>query len=60
VVRALAGGALDVPRTSGTVVSEMWADIAASLDEALAHVTLADLAERQNALEASQAAIYYI
>jgi len=60
VVKALEGGALDVPRTSGTVVSEMWADVAAVLDEALDHVTLADLAERQNALEASQAAIYYI
>jgi len=60
VVRALEGGALDVPHTSGTVVSEMWAEIATSLDAALAEVTLADLAQRQNALEASQAAIYYI
>lgn len=60
VVRALEGDALDVPRTSGTVVTEMWAEVASSLDEALAGITLADLAGRQNALEASQAAIYYI
>jgi len=60
VVRALEGGSLDVPRTSGTVVSDMWADIARSLDDALSEVTLADLASGQDSLDASQAAIYYI
>jgi len=60
VVRALEGASLDVPRTSGTVVSDMWAGVARALDDALEVVTLADLAAQQNALDASAAAIYYI
>lgn len=60
VVRALEGTSLDVPRTSGTVVSDMWADVAHALDEALDGVNLADLAGRQNELDASAAAVYYI
>jgi Rrf2 family protein len=60
VVRALEGTALDVPRTHGTVVSEMWAEVALSLEATLAAVTLADLAKRQDRFDASQAAIYYI
>ena len=60
VVQALEGSAMDVPRTSGTVVSDMWADVARSLDRTLASVTLADLAARQNRLDASHEAIYYI
>jgi Rrf2 family protein len=60
VVRALEGVALDVPRTSGTVVSEMWASVATTLDETLADITLAQLAQRQSELDASLAAVYYI
>ena len=60
VIVALEGGSLDVPRTSGTVVSDMWADVARTLDEALSTVTLADLAAQQSELDASAAAIYYI
>jgi Rrf2 family protein len=60
VVRALEGAALDVPRTSGTVVSEMWADVAGALDRVLADVTLADLAARQDRLDAARSEIYYI
>lgn len=60
VVRALEGAALDVPRTSGTIVSDMWADVAQGLDGILAGISVADLASRQDALDAMQAAIYYI
>lgn len=60
VVRAIEGVTLDVPRTSGTVISEMWTDAARSLEQTLGGVTLAELAERQDRLDASRAAIYYI
>jgi Rrf2 family protein len=60
VVHALEGGSLDVPRTSGTVVSDMWAEVARSVDEALSAFTIAELAAGQNQLDASRAAIYYI
>ena len=60
VVRALEGVALDVPRTSGTVVSDMWSDVGAALDEALDRVTLAALAAQQNHLDAQGASVYYI
>jgi Rrf2 family protein len=60
VVRALEGVTLDVPRTSGTVVSEMWMDAARSLEQTLGEVTLEQLAERQDLLDAGAAAIYYI
>lgn len=60
VVRALEGAALDVPRTSGTVVSEMWGDVARALDRVLEGVTLAELVRGQDRLDASLAAVYYI
>jgi Rrf2 family iron-sulfur cluster assembly transcriptional regulator len=60
VVRALEGVALDVPRTSGTVVSEMWGDIARTVEDALARVTLEELVRGQDRLDASTAAVYYI
>lgn len=60
IVRAVEGATLDVPRTSGSATSEMWMDAARSLDQALGEVTLAELAERQDRLDAGGAAIYYI
>lgn len=60
VVNALEGAALDVPHTSGTVVSDMWAEVAHSLAETLDTITVAQLAERQDRLDESQAAVYYI
>jgi Rrf2 family protein len=60
VVRALEGVALDVPRTSGTIVTEMWNGIARSLDASLEGVTLADLVRGQDRLDAESAAVYYI
>jgi Rrf2 family protein len=60
VVRALEGAALDVPRVTGSAVSEMWADAARSVEDALAGVTLADLAGRQALLDAGRAAVYHI
>ncbi len=60
VVRAIEGVTLDVPRTSGTVISEMWEDVTRSLEQALGDVDLAGLAERQDRLDAGSVAIYYI
>jgi Rrf2 family protein len=60
VVRALEGAVLDVPRTSGTVASEAWAEVARSLEGAMAGVTLGQLAARQDRLDANASAVYYI
>jgi Rrf2 family protein len=60
VVRAIEGVTLDVPRTSGTVISEMWEDVARSMEQVLGDVDLAELAERQDRLDAGSEAIYYI
>lgn len=60
VVHALEGSALDVPHTSGTVVSEMWADVAGSLDRVFAGITIAELAAQQDRLDATESEIYYI
>jgi Rrf2 family protein len=60
VVRALEGAALDVPRTSGTIVTEMWDDIARSLEASLRGVTLGDLVRGQDRIDSESAAVYYI
>jgi Rrf2 family protein len=60
VVRAVEGSVLDVPRASGTVASDMWVDVEHALEGVLAGISLADLAARQDLLDASTAAIYYI
>jgi Rrf2 family protein len=60
VVRAVQGNVLDVPRVTGSAVSEMWAASAASLELALEDATLADLAERQRGLDAEASPMYYI
>ena len=60
VVRAVEGSVLDVPRASGTVASDMWVDAEHALEGVLAGISLADLAARQDLLDASTAAIYYI
>ena len=60
IVRAVQGSALDVPRVSGSAVSEMWATVAVELDASLEDVTLAELAARQRELDAEAAPMYYI
>jgi len=60
VVRVLEGVSIDVPRTTGSAVAEMWADVEVVLDEALGAVTLGELAERQRRIEAEAAALYMI
>lgn len=60
VVRAIEGTVLDVPRTSGTVITGMWADMASVVEAVMAETTLADLARRQDELDDAQAALYYI
>ena len=60
VVKALQGAVLDVPRVTGSAVSEMWAAAAGSLEAALEETTLQELAARQKDLAAHAAPMYYI
>lgn len=60
VVRAVQGNVLDVPRVTGSAVSEMWAASAASLELVLEDTTLSELAERQRGLDAEASPMYYI
>jgi Rrf2 family protein len=60
VVRAVQGTVIDVPRVTGSAVSEMWSGAAAALESALDGVTLADLATGQKELDAQAAPMYYI
>lgn len=60
VVVALEGGVLDVPRTTGSAVAEMWRDAAERLALVLAGTSIADLAERQSEIDAEGAGFYYI
>jgi Rrf2 family protein len=60
VVRALQGEVLDVPRVTGSAVSDMWADVADDLATSLDGFTLAELARRQTALDRGAAATYSI
>lgn len=60
VVRASQGTVIDVPKVTGSAVSDMWSDAAASLEAALEGVTLEQLAARQRELDAQAAPMYYI
>jgi Rrf2 family protein len=60
IVRAVQGTVLDVPQVSGSAVSEMWARSATELESGLANVSLAELSERQKALDATASPMYYI
>ena len=60
VVRAVQGTVIDVPRMTGSAVSDMWSGVAAALESALDDVTLADLASGQKEIDAQAAPMYYI
>lgn len=60
VVEAVHGEVLDVPRQPGSASAELWAEAAATLRAFLAGVTLAELGERQAALDAESQPLYYI
>lgn len=60
VVRAIQGEVLDVPHTEGSAVARMWQDAALELEQALDAVTLAELASRQDRIDAAAEPIYYI
>lgn len=60
VVHAVQGEVLDVPRTTGSSASELWAGAADALTDHLQGVTLAELAARQRALDAEKTPMYYI
>jgi len=60
IVRAVQGVVLDVPRVSGSAVSEMWSQAASALAQALDRTDLASLAKRQKELDAEAAPMYYI
>jgi Rrf2 family protein len=59
-VRALQGDVLDVPKVTGSAVSEMWAAAAARLESELESVDLGSLAKRQASLDAAATPMYYI
>ena len=59
-VRALQGDVLDVPRVTGSAVSEMWSEAAAELETHLEATDIATLAKRQSALDAASTPMYYI
>lgn len=60
VVAALEGSCLDVPAVRGSAASELWGRLAEEVEAALGRTTLAELAERQRALNAETAPMYYI
>lgn len=60
VVEAVQGDVLDVPRVTGSATSELWADAASVLAGYLGEVSLADLAEKQRALDALASPMYWI
>ncbi len=60
VIVALQGDVIDVPRVSGSAVSEMWVQAARDLSESLGGTTLADLASRQRELDGAGVFVYHI
>jgi Rrf2 family protein len=60
VVNALQGTALDVPHTHGSATTQMWEEVAAAVEERLAAVSIAALAEEQAMIERAGAAMYQI
>jgi Rrf2 family protein len=60
VVNALQGTALDVPHTQGSATTQMWEEVAAAVEERLAAVSIAALAEKQAMIERAGAAMYQI
>lgn len=60
VVRAIQGDVLDVPRSSGSATAEFWESAAHALEVRMRAVTLADLASRQEHLDAEAAPMYFI
>ncbi len=60
VVLALQGDVLDVPRVTGSAVAEAWQQATIALGDALAEITLDQLAQRQQQLDAEHSTMYYI
>jgi len=60
VVAALEGTCLDAPRVSGSAVSALWKELAASMEGVLGRVTLAQLAQEQQVIDAARSPMYYI
>lgn len=60
VVKAIQGDALDVPLSSGSATAEFWRSAARALEGHLEAITIADLARRQEELDAEAAPMYFI
>lgn len=60
IVQAVQGDVLDVPRVTGSAVSDMWQDATDTLAAYLAEVTLADLAEQQRRIDNAESCMYWI
>lgn len=60
VANALQGTVLDVPHTQGSATTRMWEEVAVAVEERLASVSIAELAERQAEIDYAGAAMYQI
>ena len=60
IVRAIEGTVLDVPKVSGSAVSEFWRDTEGAVGAYLSGHTLAMLARRQAELDSTATLLYYI
>ena len=60
IVRALEGGAVDIPRQEDSSAAALWQGLAESVDGYLASVTLEDLADAQREIDARLEPVYYI
>ncbi len=60
IVVALQGDVLDVPRVTGSAVSEMWVGVAESLATSLKAVSVAQLVDRQRELKEAESPMYHI
>lgn len=60
VVRAIDGDVLDVPLAPASATAELWASAAHALETHLGRTTVADLARRQDDLDAVGREMYFI
>jgi Rrf2 family protein len=60
VIEVLEGDVMDVPQISSSAASDLWGDVRETLRRELRGVTLADLAARQDRLDALRGPMYYI
>ncbi len=60
IVETVEGCIIDAPRTHGSATAEAWSDAENALRSHLSSITLADLVERQAALDGERTPMYFI